>query len=101
MSVTTDRGPSQRRIVGEVAAATPGAKEVFPRFNLDFCCGSDVALDEAETNRGVDVTAVVRALDDLEASAIAMPVPFETGALIDHILTRYHETHRRALPVSQ
>lgn len=26
------------------------------------------------------------------------PVPEETGALIDHIVTRYHEVHRRELP---
>jgi regulator of cell morphogenesis and NO signaling len=86
-----------KRTIGEIAATLPGATAVFRRFKLDFCCGGNASLTEAAGKRGVDVAAVEEALAALEPGSSA-PAPEATGALIDHILTRYHETHRRELP---
>lgn len=85
------------RTIGEIAAALPGATAVFRRFKLDFCCGGDALLADAARNRGLDLALVESALAALDASKSA-PAPEATGALIDHILSRYHETHRRELP---
>lgn len=82
--------------VGTIASALPGATAVFRRFKIDFCCGGGTALAEAAAARGVDVKEVIAALAAIAPAAD--PVPAETGALIDHILVRYHETHRRDLP---
>lgn len=83
------------RTVGEIAATLPGATEVFRRFGLDFCCKGDVALEESARARGVDIAAVKQALAALPVGETTAPL--ETRALIDHILTRYHEVHRREL----
>ena len=85
------------RTVGEIAATLPGATAVFRKLKLDFCCGGDVALAEAVRKRGLDVAAVEEALAVLDPSKSAH-APEATGALIDHIVSRYHETHRRELP---
>ena len=85
------------RTVGEIAATLPGATAVFRKLKLDFCCGGDVALAEAVLKRGLDVAAVEEALAVLDPSTSAH-APEATGALIDHIVSRYHETHRRELP---
>lgn len=98
MTVANERTALRGRTVGAIAAAMPGATEVFRRFKLDFCCGGDVALEAAAQKGGIDVAEVERALNQLTESAAATPLSLETGALIDHILTRYHETHRRELP---
>ncbi len=98
MSVSMHRVPLRGRTVGEIAAAVPGATEVFRRYKLDFCCGGDVALDDAARQRGVDVGILEKALNELEQSSNAAPESRETRELIDHILARYHETHRRELP---
>ena len=37
-------------------------------------------------------------MNSLDESGSAISVPQQTDDLIDHILTRYHETHRRELP---
>lgn len=90
--------PLRGRTVGEIAATLPGATAVFRRYKLDFCCGGNVGLDEAARQRGVDAAEVEQALDALETSAQPAPAAQDTGALIDHILSRYHEVHRRDLP---
>ncbi|SKA12167.1 regulator of cell morphogenesis and NO signaling [Enhydrobacter aerosaccus] len=88
--------PGHERTVGEIAAALPGATAVFRRFGIDFCCKGDIALGDSARARGVDVTEVEQALSELsEAKA---PAPMDTVELIEHILARYHEVHRRELP---
>src|SRR5690606_20157582 len=67
------------------------------RFKLDFCCGGDVRLAEAAARHDVDLTALREALDGLDGGA-SPSAPEETDALIGHILSRYHGTHRRELP---
>lgn len=93
----TNTDSFRNRTVGEIAATLPGATAVFRKFKLDFCCGGDVALAEAAHRRGLNVAAVEEALAVLDPSKSAH-APEATGALIDHILSRYHETHRRELP---
>jgi regulator of cell morphogenesis and NO signaling len=86
------------RTVGEIAATMPGATGIFRRFKLDFCCGGDLALEDAARQGGVDIAEVEHALNSLDGLGSAIVVPQQTDDLIDHILTRYHETHRRELP---
>lgn len=85
------------RTIGDIAATLPGATAVFRKFKLDFCCGGDAMLAEAVRKRGVDVGLVEEALAALDPSR-STAAPEATEALIDHILNRYHETHRRELP---
>jgi regulator of cell morphogenesis and NO signaling len=85
------------RPVGEIAATLPGATGIFRKFKLDFCCGGDAILADAVRERGLDVEAVEAALTALGPGKPA-PAPEATGALIDHILTRFHDVHRRELP---
>ncbi len=89
--------PLGSRTIGEIAATLPGATAVFRRFKLDFCCGGDALLADAVRKRGLDIGLVERTLAALDPRKSA-PAPDATGALIDHIVSRYHETHRRELP---
>jgi regulator of cell morphogenesis and NO signaling len=84
------------RTVGDIAAHLAGATAIFRRHKIDFCCGGDIPLAEAAARRGVDVADLEAALGALDAAP--MEAPEDTPALVDHILTRFHETHRRELP---
>lgn len=86
-----------QRPIGEIATSLPGATGVFRKFRLDFCCGGDSALKDAAARRGADLDAIVGELASLDFSAES-EAPAETGELIDYILYRYHEVHRRQLP---
>jgi regulator of cell morphogenesis and NO signaling len=82
--------------VGEIAATLPGATAVFRRFGLDFCCKGNVVLAESARQRGVDLAAV-EALAALDRRTPPV-APQDSAALVDHVIARYHDTHRRELP---
>jgi regulator of cell morphogenesis and NO signaling len=83
--------------IGQIAVQLPGATAVFRRLKLDFCCGGQVPLATAAVEKGLDVNAVLAELAALQRPS-ALPGVEEPGALIDHILTRYHDVHRVQLP---
>lgn len=97
MSQVAALEPLGHRNVGEIAANLAGATGVFRRFRIDFCCHGNVPLNEAAEARGVDPEVVEAALRDLDGTRPS-ELPSNTAELIDHILERYHETHRRQLP---
>ena len=82
--------------VGEIAEKLPGATEVFRRAGIGFCCGGAEPLATACAHQGADTGAVMAELQALLKRAALLP-PTETGALIDHILSRFHEVHREEL----
>jgi regulator of cell morphogenesis and NO signaling len=84
------------RRVADIAAALPGATEVFRRHKIDFCCGGQVALADAAAAKGESVADIASELAQLQAAAPVAPKP--TDELITHILERYHAEHRRELP---
>jgi regulator of cell morphogenesis and NO signaling len=84
------------RPIGEIAATLPGATAVFRRYRLDFCCGRSAPLAEAAAKRNIPLAEVEASLTLLTPGVI--DVPEETSALIDHIVTRFHDSHRRELP---
>jgi regulator of cell morphogenesis and NO signaling len=98
MSIAAQEGNtlSAEDSLGEIARQLPGAAGVFRRYALDYCCGGGQTLAAAAAAAGVDAKDVLAALSALEPTA--SEAPEEALPLIDHILMRYHETHRRELP---
>ena len=83
--------------IGRIAVELPGATAIFRRLKLDFCCGGQVSLAQAATDKGLDVPTLLVELATLERTD-ALPTLVEPAGLIDHILSRYHEVHRTQLP---
>jgi regulator of cell morphogenesis and NO signaling len=85
------------RSLGEIATSLPGATAVFRRHKLDFCCGGAVSLAEAAARKGLPLERLTEELAALDPAAVPQ-APEDPAALIDHILSRYHQVHRRELP---
>ncbi|MDD3763427.1 MAG: iron-sulfur cluster repair protein YtfE [Nevskiales bacterium] len=83
--------------LGEIAAQLPGSTAVLRSYKLDFCCGGGKTLAEAAAERTLPLARIEAELDALDAGA-ATDYPDQPLRLIDHILQRYHEVHRRELP---
>ncbi len=95
------QGLSADQTIGQLAVALPGATAVFRRLNLDFCCGGHLTLAEATNAKGLaldGVLAELSALAALQQPADAAAVATEPAALIDHIISRYHDVHRAQFP---
>jgi len=88
---------SADQAIGQIAVQLPGATAVFRRLKLDFCCGGQVSLAQAAADKGLDAQAVLAELSALQRPT-ELPSATEPGALIDHIIARYHDVHRAQLP---
>lgn len=83
-------------LVRDIAIERPGATAVFRRHKIDFCCNGAVPLAEAAARRGVELRGLEQELIQLAPASADVPTGAE--ALIEHILERYHEVHRREFP---
>jgi regulator of cell morphogenesis and NO signaling len=77
--------------IGRIAVELPGATAVFRKLKLDYCCGRAISLAGAAAQRGLDVAEIEHQLAALVPQQSELPD--EPGALIDHILSRFHEVH--------
>jgi regulator of cell morphogenesis and NO signaling len=82
--------------IGEIAVQLPGATVIFRKHKLDYCCGGAISLAGAVERRGIALADVERQL----AALIPQPtdLPDDSNRMIDLIISRYHDTHRRELP---
>jgi regulator of cell morphogenesis and NO signaling len=86
--------------VGEIAASIPASVRVFQQHGVDFCCGGGKALAAVCAEKGLSFHELARAID---ASADGRRDDRDwtrepLGAVIDHIVTTYHESLRQELP---
>jgi len=84
------------RSLGEIAAGLPGATAVFRRHKLDFCCGGSASLEQAARQKGLELTPI-----EVELAALSPEpntVPESVEELIQLVLNRYHQVHRREMP---
>lgn len=87
--------------VAEIASAMPRAIPVFQKHGIDFCCGGRRALAEICVEKGVRFEAIVGEIETASRRAASTETDWGTeplGALIDHILARYHASLREELP---
>ncbi len=86
------------RTLADIASTLPGATALFRAEKLDFCCGGRVSLADAMAQKQKDPAPLAARLEALAASAAPSDDPEDTDGLIDVILERFHETHRREIP---
>jgi regulator of cell morphogenesis and NO signaling len=95
MTITADS------TVGAVATEHPLATRVFARRGIDFCCAGGQALAAACDAKGVDVQQVITELEQEIAGREGTAERWDKrplDALIDHILSVYHEPLKEELP---
>lgn len=83
--------------IGQIAVQLPGATAIFRRLKLDFCCGGHLSLQQAAQEKALDVQAVLSELRALQQPQ-SLPAQTDPGALVDHLISRYHDVHRVQLP---
>lgn len=86
--------------VADLVLEHPSRARVFERFGIDYCCGGKTPLERACAERGIDLAAVVAALedppaegpDDVDWTAASL------ASLCDHIVQAHHGYLRDELP---
>lgn len=89
------------RTLGDLVAERPGVAPTLDRLGLDYCCHGDRTIAEAADVAGLDVSAVVDALDAVAASDHGGDTAWtslDVAALADHIESTHHAYLHAELP---
>jgi regulator of cell morphogenesis and NO signaling len=89
---------SFKQTIGQIASDLPGATAIFRRLKLDFCCGGQKSLFFAAKEKSIDIASLVTELGTLQRQSTNDASSLPTDQLIDLIVSRFHETHRKQLP---
>lgn len=87
--------------IAEIARNIPGSVRVFQRHGIDFCCGGKTPLAAVCRERGLEFTELARAIEqsgETPDSDVRDWSREPLAALIDHIVTTYHQPLREELP---
>jgi regulator of cell morphogenesis and NO signaling len=92
---------TENTLVADIAAALPSSVRLFQQHGIDFCCGGKRPFGVVCEEQGLSFTDLARAI---EASAAAPAGDRREWrgeplhAIIDHIVSTYHEPLRTELP---
>jgi regulator of cell morphogenesis and NO signaling len=84
------------RTLGDLVAERPGVAPTLDRLGLDYCCHGDRTIAEAAEVAGLDVAAVVDALDAAPASDLRGDTAWtslDVAALADKVRTVHGSRH--------
>jgi len=88
--------------VGQIIAEHPGRACILEQYGIDYCCGGKKSLQVACKEKGVSIDDILAKFEeaDRKEKSISEPDWTKTSltALIDHIVSCYHQPLRKDLP---
>ena len=81
------------KTVRDVVLEVPAATRIFEQLRIDYCCGGDVPLAEACSNRGFELNRVMRLLKDAARAQHGTVLAFRNcslRALTNYIVDKHH-----------
>ena len=101
MENITHKATPSTETVGSVVARDFRTAEILEKYGLDFCCGGSVPLEQACREKGIDLEALKRELEqatsrpqDRAQNYDAWELPF----LSDYIVNQHHGYLKEAIP---
>ncbi|HET7571072.1 MAG TPA: DUF542 domain-containing protein [Gaiellaceae bacterium] len=84
--------------VADLVVERPGRARVLERLGLDYCCGGKRSLAAACADRGLDLAAVVAALETETDASGCDVAGLTTAQLCAHVVAVHHARLREELP---
>lgn len=81
------------KTIGEIVAADFRTAKIFENHGIDFCCGGEVALVAACTEKGLDLTTITSELETVQNEPAERSQNYSSWALpflIDYIVNTHH-----------
>lgn len=99
--LTKNKSGDNEETIGELAAKDLRKVEVFKKYGLDFCCGGKKTVKEACADKGIDVVAVEKELQETDKVMAKNPLPYNDwnlDFLADFIVNNHHAYIKKILP---
>ena len=86
--------------IGQIVAEDYRTASIFQTFGLDFCCGGNRPVEQACSEKEIDVDKVMQALNQLEKTNPEQHNynNWSLDFLIDYIVNNHHKFSRNKLP---
>jgi len=79
--------------IGEFVAEDYRTAKVFEKYGIDFCCGGKVALSAVCEEKGIDIDAILREIEEVRSEPLERGhnyAAWEQSFLADYILNTHH-----------
>lgn len=93
-----DLGLDPTSTLAEVIARVPGAERLLESMALDYCCGGQRTLAEACATAGIEPTAVLDRLGEVEPQPAPAWASMGPGPLVDHVESTHHAYLHAEMP---
>ncbi len=93
---------TKKETIGEMAAKDMRKAEVFKRNGIDFCCGGKKTVEEACTEKGLDVLRVLEELEKTSQNNAASQHDYNSwnlSFLADYIVNVHHGYVQKNIPL--
>ena len=91
----------ESRKIGDIVTDNFKAAEIFKKYGIDFCCGGNSPLEQACTEKNIDVAVLTQELMELAGQPTDTAHNFkgwDLGFLCDYIVNTHHHTVTTLLP---
>lgn len=94
---------SEISLVKDIVNEMPKAADIFKKYRIDFCCGGNIPLKQAASERAVNLTEVTEQLvhlyesNDNSKENLDVWTDSPSKEIIHHIQIRYHQTLKEEL----
>lgn len=98
---TTIAPDAIHQTLGELVVSMPAAKQIFSKYDLDYCCGGKRSLEEACLQKGLQPLEILSEINNTSSGTGNFPLRVQgwsTGFLIDFIVENYHHYIRQSAP---
>lgn len=83
-------------LVKDIVNEFPKAADVFKRNRIDFCCGGNIPLDQAASDKSVDANELIQELQQLfdmykeSKEDVGVWTDSASNVIINHVIEHYH-----------
>ena len=87
--------------VGDIVTDDYRAAEVFKKYGIDYCCGGNQSLEQAASEKKLDIAELelkLSHLDEIETNRQLNYKDWNPGFLCDYIVNEFHNKVYRVLP---
>jgi regulator of cell morphogenesis and NO signaling len=86
--------------VGQIAAKDIRKAEVFKKLGIDFCCGGKKSLKQACEEKGLELSAVEEALEEVTTTRATENFDrWNLDFLVDYIYNKHHQYYYDEAPI--